>query len=110
MSGRELVVRVMADYGCFPLWGGRADHPGDLDPRLLPITSTLAADLLAWARAYDDTLDRADPAASGFPTPEHEAGFHRRGAELARELARQLPAPYRVRYFDGRTGRMLDVG
>lgn len=89
-------LKLMADYECHPLWGTVAAEIGDVDPASLPISAALVADLAAWAAAYDATLDRADPAASGFATDEAAAAFRARGAVLARRLEAELGAGYEI--------------
>lgn len=97
----------MADYDCFPLWTHGGPGTVNLDPATLPITPELAAALLRWADEYDGTLDRDDPASSGFPDPAVENAFYERGAVLARRLAGELGR--QVVYFDGLTGRDVPV-
>lgn len=83
-------LKLMADYGCHPLWGVAAEEIGDVDPADLPISRALAADLGRWARAYDATLDRDDPVRSGFASPEAAAAFRAEGARLAERLRIEL--------------------
>jgi hypothetical protein len=103
-------ITVMADYECFPLWSSDPATPRNLDPAALPLSPTLVDRLLAWAAEFDVTLDHHDPTRSGFPTEEHQDRFHRRGEQLAAELARQLAGRYTVRYWDPRCGDARTVG
>lgn len=48
-------LRLMADYECFPLW--RPEGGGDLNPADLGLPTELTTRLLAWAEAFDSTLD-----------------------------------------------------
>lgn len=102
------VIEVMADYDSYPVW--RSDPRGfaNVDPRELPIPAELAQELLRWARTYDGTLDRDNPAASGFSDRETERAFYVAGEELARRLAGELG--YAVQYFDGRRHREVGHG
>lgn len=88
--------KLMADYDCHPLWGMVDPEIGDVDPASLPLSKELVADLAAWAAAYDATLDRDDPAASGFATPTAEAAFRAEGARLAGRLSAELGAGYEI--------------
>ncbi|MCL7456258.1 hypothetical protein ACIBVK_28625 [Micromonospora echinofusca] len=97
----------MADYECYPTWLTGSAGVGNVDPAELPISNGLAAALLQWAQIYDGTLDRDDPASSGFPDADQEADFYVAGHELARRLAAELSGRYTVEYFDGRTGRLV---
>ena len=38
-------LKLMADYGCHPLWGTVDPEIGDLDPASLPLSAALVADL-----------------------------------------------------------------
>ncbi|WP_274561709.1 hypothetical protein [Streptomyces spiramyceticus] len=103
-------VRLAADYDCHPVWVRGSDGVRDnIAPAELPVTPRLAADLDSWGDAYDATLNREDPASSGFPDPQAEAAFAERGAHLARELARELGAAWRVTYFDPRLAQDVEV-
>lgn len=97
-------IKLMADYDCFPLWDLGDAGPANLDPEGLPIPADLLSDLQAWARRYDDTLDRADPMNSGFPSPEDHTEFAKTGSELALRLAKSLGSSWSVIYFNNATG------
>ncbi|GAA5532449.1 NUDIX hydrolase [Deinococcus aluminii] len=84
----------MADYESFPLWS-RGEN---LDPLTLLLSCELTARLLAWADAYDSTLNRTDPAS---PLPMRAAflrdtenewdSFEREGHTLWRALRAARP-------------------
>lgn len=107
MDASASTVRVMADYECYPTWLTGFAGVDNVDPAELQISDGLAASLLHWAQTYDDTLDRDDPASSGFPDAGQKADFYAAGHELARRLAAELSGRYPVEYFDGRTGRLV---
>jgi hypothetical protein len=101
-------LRVAADHGCHAVWvrlprggldnvaAGEVGAPAALD-----------AALDRWAEVYGQTLDRADPAASGFGTAlEHEL-FVRWGHALAVALAAVVGEE--VEYFDDRQRRAVVV-
>lgn len=100
----------MADYECYPTWLTGSTGVDNVDPAELPISDGLATSLSQWAQTYDDTLDRDDPASSGFPGADREADFYAAGHELARRLAAELLGRYTVEYFDGRFGRLVPAG
>lgn len=83
-------LKLMADYDCLPLWGTEAEEIGEVDPADLPISADLVADLGRWADAFDATLDRDDPARSGFGSPEATAAFRAEGERLANRLRAEL--------------------
>ena len=104
-------VRLMPDYGCFPLWnpGGR---PYALDEGSLPLSQALISELWAWAEEYNKTLNQADPLSSGFATPELEDDFVRRGASLARSIYGELGGRTTVeyKYISDRVERQEIIG
>lgn len=88
-------LKLMADYDCFPLWSW--DCPDyNLDPASLPLSAGLIADLYRWQDRYDATLNRDDPASSGFPTLEAETDFRTDGLRLARRLQTELGSDFQV--------------
>lgn len=91
-------IKVMADYDCFPIWWDQADKIGNIDPKNLPITSTLAADLERWADIFTATLNHANPRNSGFKTEQEYRDFNERGTRLTQWLAEELRGKYEVRY------------
>jgi hypothetical protein len=97
----RMQVKVMPDYQCWPLW--REDEVGNVDPASLDITSGLRDRLLDWAKQYDATLNRDDPAASGFSSPETEEVFERAGRAIAVEIQNELIGKATVRYWRDHT-------
>ncbi len=89
--------KVMADYGCWPLWHDYTDI-GNVDPDALPITPGLRDDLLRWAERFDQTLNDDDPASSGFETLAAEGLFQRDGRSLTQRLAAELAETAVIRY------------
>lgn len=94
---RSLLLKVMPDYECWPLW--REDMVGNVDPASLAITPALRDRLFRWAQTFDNTLIRDDPAASGFGSPESEGAFDAEGRALALDLQRELGDSTKVRYW-----------
>lgn len=85
-------IKLMADYGCHPIWSLDDEYGGNIDPAALGLSRPLAADLLAWAERYEDALDWDDPGAfredDGF-LERHEAEGRRLAVRVARELRDQ---------------------
>jgi len=77
-------IRLMADFDCFPLWEVRADGTRNVDPSELPISESLMVALRSWGQQYDRTLNRRDPASSGFQTKEEESTFEAEGKRLSK--------------------------
>lgn len=90
-------LELMPDYDCWPLW--RADRIDNVDPADLAISPPLRARLLEWANAYDATLNREDPALSGFASQDAEDAFDRAGRSIARDLQRELVGTATVAYW-----------
>ncbi|WP_370463638.1 hypothetical protein [Pantoea sp. B9002] len=91
-------IKLMADYGCYPLWGTTPDDFGDISPEDLSISSNLKDSLYSWAKRYDAILNMDDPASSGFKDKEEEEKFIKDGYELARNLQDELGNQYEVIY------------
>lgn len=90
------VIRVMADYQCFPLWEASPGVVGNIDPCDLPISISLQRDLIGWAETFDATLNIDDPASSGLKTESDIDEFRRRGEALVLQLQEELGGAYLV--------------
>lgn len=110
MNNKKTIIRVMADYGCYPLWS--TDPDGELDnvpPGSLSISHELADSLDSWAAEFDSILNMEDPASSGFATHEQEQRFNERGRHLAEWFARETGSQYTVLYFDTIEGKRIAI-
>ena len=88
-------IKLMPDYHCYPLW--EEDNNFDnIDPYSLPISKTLANDLMQWAKEYDITLDIDDPLNSGFKNIESELYFKQKGEYLLERLKSELGSQYSI--------------
>jgi hypothetical protein len=92
-------IKLMPDYGCFPLWYHKSEKVGDIDPETLGISSNLCKKLTDWQSEYDQTLDHIDPRNSCFGSKEKKVKFVAKGYELALALKAEL-AGVQVIYFD----------
>ncbi len=99
-------IKLMSDYECSPVWEN-GESPGNIDLEELPISVGLRERLHAWAKAYDQTLNRADPSASCFASKEAEDAFERDGLLLSQALVAELGSGYEVNYYSERVGRLL---
>ena len=97
-------VTVMADYGAFPLWGGK--NGGMLLPDALPLSDGLRDELIRWSDDYDRILRT-----NGYEWPSEQVmtAWNRRGLGLARRVARELGASYQVVFFDEPNGRVIEL-
>ncbi len=98
-------IKLMADYGCWPLWGG--GEVGNLNPELLPLSAATQEALGKWAQAYDLTLNRSDPIRSGFETLEAASEFNVEGWRLWDCLRKEL-TDFKVVYFDNELGEVFE--
>lgn len=91
-------IKVMADYECWPLWWDEAGRVGNVSPSDLGLSARLSGELIAWASAYDATLNRDDPLSSGFASSDNQLEFHAHGRRLAADVADELGSDTAVRY------------
>ncbi|MEM9540608.1 MAG: hypothetical protein AAGA60_14035 [Cyanobacteria bacterium P01_E01_bin.42] len=92
-------IRLMADYGCYPLWIEEPDEMGDIDPATLPIAEETRDRLEQWRQTYEAILNKDDPASSGFSSPEAREQFNHEGVYLWGKLRQELEPDYEVLYF-----------
>ena len=92
-------IKLMADYGCYPLWWASYDKAGDIDPETMPLSKETISRLEKWADIYDAKLNREDPNSSGFPSLEAKAAFEAEGISLWKQLQKELAPNYEVFYF-----------
>lgn len=92
-------IRLMTDYGCYPLWWDEPDQVGDLDPESLPLSQEIIQRLYDWADAFDARLNLADPSDSPEVTPEEVERFEWEGLSLWKQLDQELSPDYEVVYF-----------
>ena len=90
------VIKLMADYNCWPLWWADGEQVGDIDPHTLPLKAETVARLLRWAEQYDAGLNWADPAASAWPSRAAYEEFEREGFNLWLQLRDELRATHTV--------------
>lgn len=91
-------IKLMADYGCYPLWGTSPDEFGDISPDELPLSAELKKHLFEWAARYDAILDPEDPISSGFKNMKEEEKFITDGYILAQKLRNELGSEYEIVY------------
>ena len=92
-------IKLMADYGCYPLWWASSDKAGDIDPEILPLSRESISRLEKWADIYDAKLNWEDPNSSGFPSLKAKDAFEKEGISLWKQLQKELPPDYKVVYF-----------
>jgi len=100
-------IKLMADYGCDPLWWADADKVGNIDPARLPLSQETISYLRKWAADYNATLNWQDPANSPDLSAEAEAAFEKEGISLWKQLQTELAPNYQVVYFSELLGKVL---
>ena len=83
-------IKLMADYGCYPLWAMDEGKIGNFSPYYLYASLELENDLWAWAAEYDMSLNADDPANSKWSEERHREHIER-GLSLARRIKAELP-------------------
>jgi hypothetical protein len=91
-------IKLMADYGCHPLWDMTPGSHGNIAPETLAISAELRQQLNRWARSFNETLDTKYPPNSGFLTTVAASKFMNEGSELAQQLRTELGDGYEIVY------------
>lgn len=94
-SQKRRTLKLMADYGAWPLWDSEAPEY-NVDPKTLPLSEETKRRLVAWAQVYDATLNQEYPPDSAFPSQEAERAFRREGSLLMQQLRSELGSDYEV--------------
>jgi hypothetical protein len=90
------IIKLMADYGCYPLWDASPGVIGNINPDDLPISDDLKQSLMSWAHEFDAIINWSDPASSAFPSTTAEQAFINKREELAEKLRTQLGSGYTI--------------
>ncbi len=92
-------IKLMADYGCDPLWGVETDEIGDIDPTTLPISEITIKRLEKWVQTYEESLNWGDPDDSNSPEEKELKDFEQEGINLWLKLRQELSPNYQVIYY-----------
>ncbi|MBC3908001.1 hypothetical protein [Undibacterium umbellatum] len=90
------MIKLMADYNCFPLWEASPGEIGNIDHDSLPISDELKNLLSLWGDEYTETLNTEDPLNSGFKNADHERNFITAGERLAGRLQKELGQNFKI--------------
>lgn len=83
-------IKLMADYGCYPLWAMDEGKVGPFSPYHLDVSLELENDLWAWAAEYDTSLNADDPTRSHWSEERHRQHIEQ-GLTLARRIKAERP-------------------
>ncbi len=100
-------IKLMADYGCYPLWWVSSDKIGNINPETLPLSQETIKRLDKWEEIYNATLNWQDPANSPELSVEAEAAFEEEGISLWKQLQTELAPNYQLVYFSESLGKVL---
>ena len=101
-------IKLMADYGCYPLWWVSPKKVGNIDPKTLLLSQETIKRLDKWEEIYNAKLNWEDPAnSSGFLSEEAEAAFEEEGISLWKQLQKELASNYEVVYFSDRLRKVV---
>jgi hypothetical protein len=99
-------IKLMADYGIYPLWSMDDGLVGNIAPQDLGVSDELSADLLTWASEFDMSLDTDNPAVSRW-TAERRREHAAQGIALARRIKREFPD--REVFVHDESGELVEV-
>lgn len=91
-------IKLMAVAGRSPLSRTLGTDDSEVDPKDLPISPALIADVERWAEDHHSLLARW-PDAGGFHSHEHAREFVERGERLVTRLQTELGSGYCVEYM-----------
>lgn len=93
---KKRTLKLMAEYGCYPIWERTETGSDNIDPSDLPISFSLQETLTDWMRQFDATFNQDDPYQSGFHTTEAQIAFKTEGEKLLGKLKMELGDSYAI--------------
>lgn len=91
-----MLIKLMPEYECFPLWGYINNELSNINPESLPISKRLKDDLNQWADGYESTYSRNNPIESGFSSELEEKKFLNDAYALKNKLQLELGLSYEI--------------
>ena len=93
-------IKLLWDYGCWPLWQHDGQIFDNIDPASLPLSAPTLARLQAWAAIPDAKLAEVEyPPDMKWSAAEQRA-FEVEGRELWRIIRRELGETFYVSYHN----------
>ncbi|MBK9305338.1 MAG: hypothetical protein IPM94_16120 [bacterium] len=97
-------IKLMWDYGCWPLWQHDGQIYDNIDPASLPLSAPTLTRLQAWAAIPDAKLAAVEyPPDMKWSEGERQA-FEVEGRELWLIICRELGEGYDVSYHNRQAG------
>jgi len=100
-------IKLMADYGCYPLWWVDPDLVGNITPHSLSLSQETLDRLSNWAASFDATLNQDYPPDSGFASEQDAQAFEEEGISLWQQLNQELAPDIEILYFSDRLRKLL---
>jgi hypothetical protein len=100
-------IKLMLDYGCYPLWWYDSEQVGNIDPKSLPLSLEMIQQLIDLADKNDAALDWDDPSESKEFTEAEIRQLDKELLELKAKLQKELYPDYEVVYFSEKLSRVL---
>ncbi|MFB2877485.1 hypothetical protein [Floridanema aerugineum] len=96
----SIKIKLMADYGCDPLWWEDDDKVGNIDPTILNLSPDTIKRLDKWVEEYEAFLNLDEPNHSEVSVIYNaEEAFEQEGINLWKQLRKELAPNYEVLYF-----------
>jgi hypothetical protein len=99
-------IKLMLDYGCYPLWWYDSEQVGNIDPKSLPLSSEMIQHLTELAEKNDATLNWDDPSESEELTEAEIRKLDKELSLLKIKLQKELYPDYEVVYFSEKLGKV----
>jgi hypothetical protein len=91
-------IKLMWDYGCWPIWENDGQIFDNVDPATLPLSKPTFMRLQAWSAIPDTKLEEVEDPQDMQWTAEEQQAFEAEGHALLRLLERELGSDYDVVY------------
>lgn len=91
-------IRILADYGCNPLWWNESHNIYNIKIEELPLSNSTKEALHQWALLFDSYLDWDDPSNTPDLSIEEIKRFESEGLRLWLLLINELGSNYQIRY------------
>lgn len=93
-------LRMRVEWECSPLWlESETDGLTNIEPKILEISNMLIARIEKWDDSFQSIFNRSDPRSSGFVNPKYEEEFNMQGRRIAKALAAELGAEWKVSLY-----------
>ena len=106
MHSDKRTIKLMWDYGCWPIWQFDGEIFDNISPESLPLSAAIKTRLEAWASVPEAKLDQNYPPDTIWLSEDRRV-FETEGRALWKALQGELGASYYVLYHCAAEGRVL---